>query len=176
MLARARVVYFCLVESVACSVNTLVYSPTLRHFWKLSVNSLYSNINLFLQVNCETDFVSRNLKFQQLVQQVALGTMLHCQSLKDQLSTYSKVSLGASNMLVWFHPYRAPILLGVFIVPFFQSFSGLPYFMSLLKCYLFVEVYPSFYGSVTSVSKLKIYGFSMQRGGEKMQTTVIEQQ
>ena len=53
-------------------------------------------MNFFPQVNCETDFVSRNLKFQQLVQQVALGTLLHCQSLKDPLSTYSKVSLELS--------------------------------------------------------------------------------
>lgn len=49
--------------------------------------------HLFPQVNCETDFVSRNLKFQQLVRQVALGTLSHCQSLQDQLSTYTKVSL-----------------------------------------------------------------------------------
>ncbi|XP_073939877.1 elongation factor Ts, mitochondrial isoform X3 [Castor canadensis] len=49
-------------------------------------------------VNCETDFVSRNLKFQQLVQQVALGTMLHCQSIKDQLSTYSKGFLNSSEL------------------------------------------------------------------------------
>ncbi|XP_053518021.1 elongation factor Ts, mitochondrial isoform X5 [Artibeus jamaicensis] len=48
------------------------------------------NTTVLVEVNCETDFVSRNLKFQQLVQQVALGTMLHCQSLNDQLSTYSK--------------------------------------------------------------------------------------
>ncbi|XP_036885998.1 elongation factor Ts, mitochondrial isoform X3 [Sturnira hondurensis] len=48
------------------------------------------NTTVLVEVNCETDFVSRNLKFQQLVQQVALGTMLYCQSLKDQLSTYRK--------------------------------------------------------------------------------------
>uniref|UniRef100_A0A8D1SSX5 Elongation factor Ts, mitochondrial n=1 Tax=Sus scrofa TaxID=9823 RepID=A0A8D1SSX5_PIG len=48
------------------------------------------NTSVLVEVNCETDFVSRNLKFQQLVQQVALGTLLHCQSLKDPLSTYSK--------------------------------------------------------------------------------------
>ncbi|XP_005397475.1 PREDICTED: elongation factor Ts, mitochondrial isoform X2 [Chinchilla lanigera] len=45
---------------------------------------------VLVEVNCETDFVSRNLKFQQLVEQVALGTMLHCQSLDSQRSTYSK--------------------------------------------------------------------------------------
>uniref|UniRef100_A0A8C9BR62 Elongation factor Ts, mitochondrial n=1 Tax=Phocoena sinus TaxID=42100 RepID=A0A8C9BR62_PHOSS len=50
------------------------------------------NTTVLVEVNCETDFVSRNLKFQQLVQQVALGTLLHCQSLKDQPSTYSKGS------------------------------------------------------------------------------------
>uniref|UniRef100_A0A8C5XHX2 Elongation factor Ts, mitochondrial n=1 Tax=Microcebus murinus TaxID=30608 RepID=A0A8C5XHX2_MICMU len=48
------------------------------------------NVTVLVEVNCETDFVSKNLRFQQLVQQVALGTMLHCQSLKDQVSTYSK--------------------------------------------------------------------------------------
>ncbi|KAM6153202.1 EEF1A lysine methyltransferase 3 isoform 1-T1 [Erethizon dorsatum] len=56
------------------------------------------NTAVLVEVNCETDFVSRNLKFQQLVQQVALGTMLHCQSLKDQLSTYSKGFLNSSEL------------------------------------------------------------------------------
>ncbi|XP_024432015.2 elongation factor Ts, mitochondrial isoform X2 [Desmodus rotundus] len=56
------------------------------------------NTTVLVEVNCETDFVSRNLKFQQLVQQVALGTMLHCQSLKDQLSTYSKGFLNSSEL------------------------------------------------------------------------------
>lgn len=66
----------------------------LRGRWEAVPEQLCSHRRLFLQVNCETDFVSRNVKFQQLVQQVALGTMLHCQSLQDELSTYSKVSLG----------------------------------------------------------------------------------
>uniref|UniRef100_A0A8C3YFB8 Elongation factor Ts, mitochondrial n=1 Tax=Catagonus wagneri TaxID=51154 RepID=A0A8C3YFB8_9CETA len=56
------------------------------------------NTSVLVEVNCETDFVSRNLKFQQLVQQVALGTLLHCQSLKDQLSTYSKGFLNSSEL------------------------------------------------------------------------------
>ncbi|XP_053518019.1 elongation factor Ts, mitochondrial isoform X3 [Artibeus jamaicensis] len=56
------------------------------------------NTTVLVEVNCETDFVSRNLKFQQLVQQVALGTMLHCQSLNDQLSTYSKGFLNSSEL------------------------------------------------------------------------------
>ncbi|XP_078192339.1 elongation factor Ts, mitochondrial isoform X2 [Callithrix jacchus] len=56
------------------------------------------NITVLVEVNCETDFVSRNLKFQQLVQQVALGTMMHCQNLKDQLSTYSKGFLNSSEL------------------------------------------------------------------------------
>lgn len=124
----------CWVCSLFCEY--LVYSPTLRHLWKLTVNSLYSNIHLFLQVNCETDFVARNLKFQQLVQQVALGTMLHCQSLKDQLSTYSKVSFGVSNVLsptCWICSTPPP-LFRVFVVYFFSLMSP---FLSLLKCYLF---------------------------------------
>uniref|UniRef100_A0A287AVW2 Elongation factor Ts, mitochondrial n=2 Tax=Sus scrofa TaxID=9823 RepID=A0A287AVW2_PIG len=56
------------------------------------------NTSVLVEVNCETDFVSRNLKFQQLVQQVALGTLLHCQSLKDPLSTYSKGFLNSSEL------------------------------------------------------------------------------
>ncbi|XP_044084321.1 elongation factor Ts, mitochondrial [Neovison vison] len=56
------------------------------------------NTTVLVEVNCETDFVSRNLKFQQLVQQVALGTLLHCQNLKDQLSTYSKGFLNSSEL------------------------------------------------------------------------------
>nr|XP_039327572.1 EEF1A lysine methyltransferase 3 isoform X1 [Saimiri boliviensis boliviensis] len=58
------------------------------------------NTTVLVEVNCETDFVSRNLKFQQLVQQVALGTMMHCQNLKDQLSTYSKGFLNSSELSV----------------------------------------------------------------------------
>ncbi|XP_016282678.1 elongation factor Ts, mitochondrial isoform X2 [Monodelphis domestica] len=50
------------------------------------------------QVNCETDFVSRNVKFQQLVQQVALGTMLYCQSLREQLSSYRKGFLETAEL------------------------------------------------------------------------------
>ncbi|XP_051026533.1 elongation factor Ts, mitochondrial [Acomys russatus] len=56
------------------------------------------NTAVLVEVNCETDFVSRNLKFQQLVQQVARGTMLHCRNLKDQLSTYSKGFLNSSEL------------------------------------------------------------------------------
>ncbi|XP_077932317.1 elongation factor Ts, mitochondrial isoform X2 [Halichoerus grypus] len=56
------------------------------------------NTTVLVEVNCETDFVSRNLKFQQLVQQVALGTLLHCRNLKDQLSTYSKGFLNSSEL------------------------------------------------------------------------------
>ncbi|XP_052609484.1 elongation factor Ts, mitochondrial isoform X3 [Peromyscus californicus insignis] len=56
------------------------------------------NAAVLVEVNCETDFVSRNLKFQELVQQVALGTMSHCQSLKDQLSTYTKGFLNSSEL------------------------------------------------------------------------------
>eukprot|EP00073_Rattus_norvegicus_P048368 XP_017450596.1 PREDICTED: elongation factor Ts, mitochondrial isoform X1 [Rattus norvegicus] len=56
------------------------------------------NTAVLVEVNCETDFVSRNVKFQQLVQQVALGTMAHCQNLTDQLSTYSKGFLNSSEL------------------------------------------------------------------------------
>ncbi|XP_044533371.1 elongation factor Ts, mitochondrial [Gracilinanus agilis] len=56
------------------------------------------NSAVMVEVNCETDFVSRNLKFQQLVQQVALGTMLYCQSLREQLSTYRKGFLETAEL------------------------------------------------------------------------------
>ncbi|XP_037376697.1 elongation factor Ts, mitochondrial-like [Talpa occidentalis] len=56
------------------------------------------NTAVLVEVNCETDFVSKNLKFQQLVQQVALGTMLYCQNLKDQLCTYRKGFLNSSEL------------------------------------------------------------------------------
>ncbi|GAB1295637.1 Elongation factor Ts, mitochondrial [Apodemus speciosus] len=56
------------------------------------------NTAVLVEVNCETDFVSRNLKFHQLVQQVALGTMAHCQNLTDQLSTYSKGFLSSPEL------------------------------------------------------------------------------
>uniref|UniRef100_A0A5F9DU46 Elongation factor Ts, mitochondrial n=1 Tax=Oryctolagus cuniculus TaxID=9986 RepID=A0A5F9DU46_RABIT len=56
------------------------------------------NAAVLVEVNCETDFVSRNLKFQQLVQQVALGAMLHCRSLEEQPSTYSKGFLDSSEL------------------------------------------------------------------------------
>ncbi|XP_043822389.1 elongation factor Ts, mitochondrial [Dromiciops gliroides] len=56
------------------------------------------NSAVMVEVNCETDFVSRNVKFQQLVQQVALGTMLYCQSLREQLSTYNKGFLETAEL------------------------------------------------------------------------------
>ncbi|XP_060051004.1 elongation factor Ts, mitochondrial isoform X2 [Erinaceus europaeus] len=56
------------------------------------------NAAVLVEVNCETDFVSRNSNFQHLVQQVALGAMLHCQSLTEQLSTYRKGFLSSSEL------------------------------------------------------------------------------
>lgn len=81
---------FCGVCSLLC--RHLGLASNLKDVWRLR-KQLAQLYHLFPQVNCETDFVSRNLKFQQLVQQVALGTLSHCQSLQDQLSTYTKVSL-----------------------------------------------------------------------------------
>uniref|UniRef100_A0A8C8SJU4 Elongation factor Ts, mitochondrial n=1 Tax=Pelusios castaneus TaxID=367368 RepID=A0A8C8SJU4_9SAUR len=48
------------------------------------------NAAVMVEVNCETDFVARNVRFQQLVQQAATGAMFHYQGAKDQLSTYTK--------------------------------------------------------------------------------------
>ncbi|XP_069087020.1 elongation factor Ts, mitochondrial [Pleurodeles waltl] len=53
---------------------------------------------VMVEVNCETDFVARNVKFQQLVQQAALGTMMHYQGEREQHSTYVKRFLKADEM------------------------------------------------------------------------------
>lgn len=44
-----------------------------------------------MQVNCETDFVARNEKFQQLVKDVALATLAHHQSKSQSQTGYVKV-------------------------------------------------------------------------------------
>ncbi|XP_053150981.1 elongation factor Ts, mitochondrial isoform X2 [Hemicordylus capensis] len=56
------------------------------------------NSAVMVEVNCETDFVARNAKFQYLVQQAAVGTMLHYQGIKDQLSTYAKYFLKSDEL------------------------------------------------------------------------------
>ncbi|XP_020640255.3 elongation factor Ts, mitochondrial [Pogona vitticeps] len=56
------------------------------------------NSAVMVEVNCETDFVARNVQFQRLVQQVAVGAMLHCQGTRDQLSTYAKCFLKSDEL------------------------------------------------------------------------------
>ncbi|XP_074836548.1 elongation factor Ts, mitochondrial isoform X2 [Carettochelys insculpta] len=56
------------------------------------------NAAVMVEVNCETDFVARNVKFQQLVQQAATGTMFHYQDTKNQLTTYSKRFMKAAEL------------------------------------------------------------------------------
>ncbi|XP_061470971.1 elongation factor Ts, mitochondrial [Rhineura floridana] len=56
------------------------------------------NSAVMVEVNCETDFVARNVKFQHLVQQVAIGTMLHYRGTRNQLSTYAKCFLTSSEL------------------------------------------------------------------------------
>lgn len=54
----------------------------------------FSDISLLVclvQVNCETDFVARNEKFQQLVMNVALATMAHHQNKTQSQKGYVKV-------------------------------------------------------------------------------------
>ncbi|XP_005986221.1 elongation factor Ts, mitochondrial isoform X1 [Latimeria chalumnae] len=53
---------------------------------------------VMVEVNCETDFVARNMKFQQLVQQVAMATMAHHQQKKENLSTCIKSFLGTDAL------------------------------------------------------------------------------
>lgn len=44
-----------------------------------------------MQVNCETDFVARNEKFQQLVKDVAFATFAHHQNKTQSKAGYVKV-------------------------------------------------------------------------------------
>ncbi|XP_062853095.1 elongation factor Ts, mitochondrial [Trichomycterus rosablanca] len=54
------------------------------------------NAAVMVEVNCETDFVARNEKFQQLVQNVALATMAHHQSKTP--SAYIKSLLSSEDL------------------------------------------------------------------------------
>ncbi len=45
----------------------------------------------FMQVNCETDFVARNEKFQQLVKDVAFATLTHHKNKSQSQTGYVKV-------------------------------------------------------------------------------------
>ncbi|XP_041036078.1 elongation factor Ts, mitochondrial isoform X2 [Carcharodon carcharias] len=47
---------------------------------------------VLVEVNCETDFVARNVKFQQLVQQAAIATMAHGHSKHANAIDYTKNS------------------------------------------------------------------------------------
>lgn len=42
-------------------------------------------------MNCETDFVARNVKFQQLVKEAALATLAHHQNKQASPASYTKV-------------------------------------------------------------------------------------
>ncbi|OCT95783.1 elongation factor Ts, mitochondrial isoform X1 [Xenopus laevis] len=55
--------------------------------------------SVMVEVNCETDFVARNSKFQQLVQQVAVSTLRHCQSHPENTSSYVKGFLCGDELL-----------------------------------------------------------------------------
>ncbi|XP_007445125.2 elongation factor Ts, mitochondrial, partial [Python bivittatus] len=56
------------------------------------------NSAVMVEVNCETDFVAQNVKFQQLVQQVAIGTMMHHKETMDQSNTYAKHFLNSDEL------------------------------------------------------------------------------
>lgn len=53
-----------------------------------------------MQVNCETDFVARNEKFQQLVKDVAFATLTHHQNKAQSQAGYVKVK---QLIVFWFH-------------------------------------------------------------------------
>lgn len=53
-----------------------------------------------MQVNCETDFVARNEKFQELVKDAAFATLAH-HRIKDQSQTgYVKVNITRAGVVV----------------------------------------------------------------------------
>ncbi|TRY54973.1 hypothetical protein DNTS_020730 [Danionella cerebrum] len=57
---------------------------------------LGNNSAVMVEVNCETDFVARNEKFQQLVKNVALSVMAHQSS--DRSTAYIKSMLSSEEM------------------------------------------------------------------------------
>lgn len=57
------------------------------------MDSMLSVMLALIQVNCETDFVARNEKFQQLVKDVALVTLAHHQNKRQSQEAYVKVTV-----------------------------------------------------------------------------------
>lgn len=53
---------------------------------------------VMVEVNCETDFVARNVKFQQLVKEAALATLAHHQNKQASPASYTKSILGAEQL------------------------------------------------------------------------------
>ncbi|MBN3275823.1 EFTS factor, partial [Polyodon spathula] len=53
---------------------------------------------VLVEVNCETDFVARNVKFQQLVKEAALATLAHHQNKQGSPASYTKSILGAEQL------------------------------------------------------------------------------
>ncbi|XP_075055430.1 elongation factor Ts, mitochondrial [Mixophyes fleayi] len=57
------------------------------------------NTAVMVEVNCESDFVARNVKFQQLVQQVAFSTLRYSRRAEQNLSSYVKGILAGEEIL-----------------------------------------------------------------------------
>ncbi|XP_030633514.1 elongation factor Ts, mitochondrial [Chanos chanos] len=57
-----------------------------------------NNTAVMVEVNCETDFVARNEKFQQLVQDVALATMTHHLNKTQGQTGYKKSLLSVEDL------------------------------------------------------------------------------
>lgn len=53
---------------------------------------------VMVEVNCETDFVARNEKFQQLVKDVAFATLAHHQNKSQNLEGYVKSALAGDEL------------------------------------------------------------------------------
>lgn len=68
--------------------------------WSLSSPlSLDFILVCLMQVNCETDFVARNEKFQQLVKDVTLASLAHHQNKTQSQGQYVKVRKSTEDRL-----------------------------------------------------------------------------
>ncbi|XP_069762192.1 elongation factor Ts, mitochondrial [Narcine bancroftii] len=56
------------------------------------------NSAVLVEVNCETDFVARNIKFRELVQLAGIATMEHCRAKQTNLTDYVKSSFVAEEV------------------------------------------------------------------------------